>query len=62
MTMARNGFMTSLGGFLGDIGRAQKANTLYSNLSLLSDDALAARGLKRDDLPSYAFKRAFGEN
>lgn len=57
--MARNSVFNSIGTFFGDIGRARNASNLYSELSGMSDDALKARGLSRDGLPSYAFERAF---
>ncbi|UJQ94089.1 hypothetical protein [Mariluticola halotolerans] len=47
--------------FFGDIGRARKAQATYSRLSQQSDAALAARGLRREDLPAYSYKSAFGE-
>lgn len=59
--MARNSFFGGVADFFGDIGRARNASNIYSDLSRLSDASLKARGLSRDQLPAYAFKKAFGE-
>jgi len=59
--MARHSIQSSISDFFGDIGRARKAQATYSRLSMQSDAALAARGLRREDLASYSFKNAFGE-
>lgn len=54
-----NRIFDSLAGFFGDIGRARAASALYRDLSGLSDDALKARGLSRENLPRHAFDKAF---
>lgn len=59
--MARNRFLGGFADLFGDIGRARNATNLYTELSGLSDEGLAKRGLSRDQLPGYAFKKAFGE-
>lgn len=46
--------------FLGDIGRARQACSDYERLSHLSDAELTRRGLAREDLPRFAYDRAFG--
>jgi hypothetical protein len=48
-------------GLLNGIGEARAMATLYRDLAGMSDDALAARGLKRQDIPRAvlaAFERA----
>lgn len=54
-----NKVFDGLSGFFGDVGRARNAANIYKDLSGLSDASLTARGLKRDQLASYAFERAF---
>lgn len=54
-----NRVFDGLAGFFGDIGRARAASALYRDLSGLSDDALKARGLSRENLPRHAFDKAF---
>lgn len=57
--MARNRFIDPIVGLFGDIGRARHAVNEYERLNRLSDEALAARGISRADLPSLAFKAGF---
>lgn len=57
--MAHNRVLNSISDFFGDIGRARNASSIYSELSQLSDGALKARGLTREDLASHAFNKAF---
>lgn len=45
--------------FFGDLARASEAAATYRRLSYMSDAALAKRGLKREDLPSYVFETTF---
>lgn len=59
--MGRNRVFDSISGFFGDVGRARNASNLYNELSSLSDATLNARGLKRENLASYAFNKAFDE-
>lgn len=46
-------------GFFEELARASEAAANYQRLSNLSDESLAKRGLKREDLPAYAYKLAF---
>jgi hypothetical protein len=41
----------SVSGVLADIGEARAMALLYRDLAALSDRELAARGLKREDIP-----------
>jgi uncharacterized protein YjiS (DUF1127 family) len=59
--MGRNRVLDGFSSFFGDLGRARKAANLYEELHGMSDRALKARGLNRDDLPSYAYRTAFGD-
>ncbi|MCD7058577.1 hypothetical protein [Pelagibacterium xiamenense] len=59
--MARNSFLGGVADFFGDIGRARAASALYNDLSVLSDASLKARGLKRDEIAAYAYKKSFGK-
>ncbi len=45
--------------FFGDLTRASEAAATYQRLSHLSDEALAKRGLTREELPAHAFRAAF---
>lgn len=45
--------------FFGDLTRASEAAATYQRLSHLSDEALAKRGLTREELPAHAFRTAF---
>ncbi len=57
--MARNKILNGVTDFFGDIIRARHASSIYSRLADLSDEGLKARGLTREQLPAYAYKRAF---
>ncbi|RUT30310.1 hypothetical protein EMQ25_13450 [Arsenicitalea aurantiaca] len=59
--MARTGFINNVSTFFGDIGRARRAAYTFERLNAMSDGALAARGMRRDELASVAYKQAFGE-
>jgi len=49
----------SIIGFFDTFGRARRTYATYSELSRLSDAALARRGLKRTDLPQAAYRSGF---
>ncbi|WP_127145062.1 hypothetical protein [Pelagibacterium montanilacus] len=59
--MARNRFLGAFSDLLGDIGRANNASNIYTELAGLSDDNLARRGLTRDGIAGYAYKKAFSK-
>lgn len=59
--MARHPIQSAIFGIFDDIRRARKAQTTYSRLSLQSDSALAARGLRREDLAAYSFNQAYND-
>lgn len=48
-----------IGTFFAELARAAEANALYHRLEVLSDESLADMGLKREDLPRYAFEKIF---
>lgn len=49
-------FTSSLSGFVGSLSRARAAQVTFDELTALSDDALASRGLRRNDIARYAFR------
>ena len=57
--MAKRSILTSIGDIFGDIRRANHATATYERLSAMSDERLAARGLKRGDIAAAAFETAF---
>ena len=57
--MAKRNILSSIGEFFGDIGRANHAAATYERLNAMSDERLAARGLKRGDIVAAAFEAAF---
>lgn len=57
--MKRNSVINAVVDLLGDIGRARHASVTYRELSSLSDASLAAKGIKREEIASAAFRKAF---
>lgn len=57
--MSTRGFWQGISDFVGDVGRARRASLLYNELSQLSDAGLRKRGLRREDIASHAFNKAF---
>jgi uncharacterized protein YjiS (DUF1127 family) len=55
-----HGFFTGLAALLGSFAAAQRAAQVYSELDMLSDDALAARGLTRSDIAAIAARELNG--
>ena len=55
----KTSIFTQIGNFFGDLQRAHAATRAYERLSALSDERLAARGLKRTDIVAVAFDEAF---
>jgi hypothetical protein len=53
--------LNRIGSFFGDIARANSAVRNYQRLDAMSDRALAARGLKRDELASVVYAVAFAK-
>ncbi len=49
----------SMVGFFGSIVAAQRSALYCDRLVRLSDAELSARGLKREDIPSYVFYRLY---
>jgi uncharacterized protein YjiS (DUF1127 family) len=54
------GLFASIAGLLGSFAAAQRAAQLYSDLDMLSDEALAARGLTRSDIAAIAARELNG--
>lgn len=59
---AGTGFLPRLGrsilAFFENIARANSRVRLFEQLNALSDEQLAARGLKREDIVQYVFRDA----
>ncbi len=55
-----NGFLDAVGKLVGSLTRAQQANRALHSLNALSDDALARRGMTRQDIPAAVHRVLVG--